>query len=163
MTQFNAYLAFYLGKNPEAKLWDNVITIIDGSPFSHVELAIKDPSLPYFDCYSSSPRDGGVRHKQMTLNPSQWRLVPVAIDIDYAMGLFERERGRQYDWLGLATTKLTFLKSSKTKWFCSELCATMCQIPNSGNYGVKRLYDWAITHQPFYQPTTADKGGFLSP
>lgn len=144
MANPNTHLAFYLGNNPEAKPWDRLITVIDGSPFSHVELVIKNPSLPCYDCYSSSPRDGGVRHKQMALNPSQWVLVPIKIDMDFAMQFFESQKGRKYDWLGLITTKLTFLRSSKNKWFCSELCAAMCQIPDSGNFGVRRLYQWAI-------------------
>lgn len=138
-----AYLAFYLGRNPEAKFWDNLITIIDGSPYSHVELVIPRSDGQY-DCYTSSPRDGGVRQKTMLLNPAQWHLVPVNIDIDYALAFFDAQNQHKYDWLGLVTTKLRFLKSSKTKWFCSELCAAMCQIPDSGNFGVKGLFNWAV-------------------
>jgi hypothetical protein len=81
----------------------------------------------------------------MPLNSNQWVLVPIMIDIDLALQLFKKEWGHKYDWLGLITTKLTCLKSSKEKWFCSELCAYMCQIPDSGNFGVSRLYTWSIS------------------
>lgn len=138
----NTYLAFYLGRNPEATIWDKLITIIDGSPFSHVELAIKNSLSSYYDCYSSSPRDGGVRHKQMALNPSQWVLVPININLTFAMEIFNIYKGLPYDLWGLATTKVKWLPNRTDKMFCSELVACMYGLPDYSNYGVKKLYNY---------------------
>lgn len=142
----NTFLAFYIADkevNPKLRFWDKVTCFFDKSPYSHVELAIpRDDGL--FDCYSSSVRDGGVRTKPIDLNTGHWQLMPVTIDLNHAMQVFQAEQGKPYDWLGLISTKYYWFPSRSDAWFCSEICACMCGIWDNGNYGVKRLYEWAI-------------------
>lgn len=138
------YAAFYLGKiklNKRAEIWDQIITMIDGSPFSHVELVVPLGNSEYI-CYSSSPRDGGVRVKQMKLDPDVWILYPVSLDINFLELIFNAEKGKSYDWLGLIATKVRWFPTSADKWYCSELVAYILNIADYKNYGVKKLLDY---------------------
>lgn len=148
--QPNTYLAFYIGSTRENKLtrylWDGIVTKVDGSPYSHVELAVKrDDGL--YNCYSSSYRDKGVRCKVMDLQSGHWELVPVTLDLARALQVFYAEQGKPYDFIGLFSTKHPWWVSKQNAWFCSEICACMCGIYDYSNYGVKRLYDWARKQQ----------------
>lgn len=60
---------------------DKIIRLFTGKPYSHCEVAIKI-GLSVYQCYSSSPRDGGVRVKTMRLPADKWDLIPVHTDSD---------------------------------------------------------------------------------
>lgn len=136
----DAFLAFYIAD--KGNRWDKIISAIDGSPYSHVELAVpkQDGHQTYYECYTSHQAEGGVRMKRMTLDTGKWVLIPIKTDIEYAMRVFNKEKGRRYDWLGLVTTKVKWLPNSSKQWFCSELVAAMLNLKDCHNYGVKRLW-----------------------
>lgn len=66
---------------------DRVIRFRTVSPYSHVELL-----APNGLCYSSSPRDGGVRAKVFELLPEDWELIPLPF--------FDRTKSNPYDFVG---------------------------------------------------------------
>lgn len=140
-----AYVAFYIANtrvNPKLRLWDKIVSYIDGSPYSHVELAIPlERESSTFMCYSSSIRDGGVRKKQIELTSEHWILVPVKIDLSRAMAVFNYYEGCGYDLLGLGSTKWKWFPNIPNHFFCSEIVANMLGKIDCSNYGVKRLYE----------------------
>jgi len=87
-------LALYKG---EGDFYDKLIRFVTNSPYSHCELVIDGL------CYSSSARDGGVRMKQIYLNPDKWDLYPVTADKLWALDWFINNVGKKYDWIGAIT------------------------------------------------------------
>lgn len=74
-----AYLALYhgRGKTFQNRLIDLAVRIVTRSKYSHCEIALP-LSDKQFLCFSSSPRDGGVRCKIMKLPYEKWSLIPIA-------------------------------------------------------------------------------------
>jgi hypothetical protein len=115
-------LAFYHGRGT----WlDRLIRLWLRGRFSHVELVLDDGT-----CWSSSPRDGGVRAAHIDLDPARWTLVPVAGDEARALALFTRHDGARYDWLGVFGFVLRPLGGDGGRWFCSEICAAALGWPD---------------------------------
>ena len=69
---------------------------------------------------SSSVRDGGVRAKQVLLNPAHWWIVDVpAWDVALSIAWLAKTNGQPYDWRGAIAT--AFLGSQDdARWFCNE-------------------------------------------
>lgn len=135
-----AFLAFYCTEKPD--LLQRLITLVDGSRFSHVELALYNPETKDYTCYSSSHWDNGVRKKVIPLDSGRWTLIPVEVDVQRLEKLYETYKGAKYDYFGLISTKIHKLKSSKNRWFCSEFCAEALGIKKPSTFGVKRLYEY---------------------
>jgi len=72
------YLAFYRSDHENSRFMDRLISRVTNSVYSHVEL-VYDMAIDYHDgrCYSSSPRDGGVRSKHITLPRIDGILYPL--------------------------------------------------------------------------------------
>ena len=75
-------LAFYLAEN--GTFFDKLIASWSGlgkggARFSHVELVIGEPEGEPPLCFSSSPRDGGVRTKHIDLSSGHWEIVDVPV------------------------------------------------------------------------------------
>lgn len=102
-------------------LIDKVIRLATRSKYSHCELAVKRQD-GQFVCYSSSPRDGGVRKKVMALDTAKWDFVKVQISHNKIKCCFAKTRGKKYDLLG--AIGIPFKVQDNDKWFCSEWCAT---------------------------------------
>lgn len=124
--QHNVYLAFYQGKGN----WkDALIRFFTKGKFSHCEIVVERQEnwgqydyRPVYDCYSSSPRDNGVRMKTVQrLNPEHWVLVPVEMSETLIKAYFEQTNGKRYDWRGVLGL-LFGIKQRKDKFFCSEWC-----------------------------------------
>ena len=126
------YLAFYKGDGPS--FWDRVvdgtIRLFTKGVYSHVELAVKkevkreDGTVAtVYECYSSSPRDGGVRVKEINVdNPEQWLLYKLNFtDEDRIKSYFEKTKGKKYDFRGAIGVVLGF-RQKKSRYFCSEWC-----------------------------------------
>jgi hypothetical protein len=113
------HLAFY--KAP-GTVFDKLIRLVTRSPYSHVELVLGNAGDGTFVCGSSSPRDGGVRIKTMSLPADRWDLAPIAGDAATALHWFEQHRGEPYDWLGVLRFVLPWVGQSPRAWFCSEAC-----------------------------------------
>lgn len=92
-------LAMYKG---EGNFYDKLIRAVTFSKYSHCELVINEL------CYSSSPRDGGVRVKYINLHDGKWDLFPINGDDQKAREWFIKNVGKKYDWLGAVTSVLPF-------------------------------------------------------
>ncbi|WGE32605.1 hypothetical protein NYR60_03060 [Actinobacillus genomosp. 2] len=125
----NIYLAMYKAKGN----WiDSVIRFFTGNPYSHCEIAIKklkfesgDRCRPeeYYECYSSSPRDGGVRMKRQQLPHDKWDLIPIdkLINSEDIIDFFQKTKSKKYDYLG--ALGIVFGTPEKpNRFFCSEWC-----------------------------------------
>ncbi|MBS9781224.1 MAG: hypothetical protein KGV56_01895 [Gammaproteobacteria bacterium] len=130
-TNKKIYVAFYKHK-VKIKNWqtfkeaviDWVIRFVTKSQYSHCELVVKRPNLGLglYDCYSSSPRDGGVRKKVMALPSDKWDLIEIThIGVNRPRNTFKKYVGKEYDWLGVLGFALH--KDDKNKYFCSEYCS----------------------------------------
>lgn len=103
----------------EGNFYDKLIRLVNRTKYSHVELCIAGY------CYSSSPRDGGVRRKQIAFD-NKWDAIELEVTEEHKQAmlkLFEREHGKAYDWLGAIKTTIRFFPNHKDKWFCSEIQA----------------------------------------
>jgi hypothetical protein len=119
-------LAMYKGKG---NFYDKLIRMVTFSKYSHCELVIEGI------CYSSSPRDRGVRMKYIYLDEN-WDTfdLPDKYDPVYALNIFTKHAGKKYDWIGAITSVLPFHVHLSDRFFCSELCSDMLNIPKSKSY-----------------------------
>lgn len=128
------YLASYKAKGN----WvDRVIRFFDKATYSHSELVV-EAGGGYYHCYSSSPRDGGVRLKTMPLNPEHWDLIPVNVSPEWVHQRFEQTKGKRYDFFGAIGIVLP-IKHSKSKYFCSEWCAEVIGFHRPNEYSPEQL------------------------
>lgn len=110
----NIYLALYKGRGGDwwDKLTDWAIRTFTRGKYSHCEIAIERhhfesgdrcrPTISY-DCYTSSPRDGGVRCKKIDVSHRlNWDLVllPSHITEAQVLAFYEQTKGAKYDFFG---------------------------------------------------------------
>ncbi|OOF59365.1 enoyl-CoA hydratase [Rodentibacter myodis] len=135
------YLAIYKGKakNLVERLQDSIIRFFTKGQYSHCELVVERLEQwgqydyrPVYDCYSSSPRDGGVRCKQINVaDSSKWDLIPIDnLTEAQIKAYFDRTCGAKYDWWGVLGIVFG-IKQKRSKYFCSEWCFNV--IFNSDN------------------------------
>lgn len=111
-------IAFYIAEYGDWK--DTLISWITGGIYSHCELVFSDKTW----C-SSSPRDGGVRFKQIYEVSGHWDFLDIPLsEIDeYWLKMWcDTQVGIEYDWRGTIGTLIPFIGHDKSKWFCSEFC-----------------------------------------
>jgi hypothetical protein len=127
-------VAFFKGTHPGVLgLFNRLVRWATRSNVSHVELLLCSG-----DCVSATGVDKGVRLKKIDLsNTKMWQLVDVPPEIQERdvldrLGLIldeAKETGGGYDYFGLFATMLPFLcREHPTKYFCSELVATLLGI-----------------------------------
>ena len=127
-----AQIAFYKAKGT---LIDLAIRIWTHSPYSHCEIVLNK------DWYSSSPRDGGVRIKQIQKDLNKWDFVEVDIDKDKLYETYRKYRGNGYDFKGIFLSNILGLKfHSKNKVTCSEFCAEVLGLDKPYMYSPGSLY-----------------------
>lgn len=128
-----SYLAFY---KASGNYEDKLIRFRTQSHVSHVELLIDGI------CYSSSPRDGGVRKKVINLEPNKWDLVAVPwLQSSQALRVFKKHSGAEYDLLGVLVGQLFNVPiHDRDKCFCSELVAEMLGFEQPWRYSPGLLY-----------------------
>lgn len=111
-------VAFYRYKYGNIKDW--LIAKLTHSEFSHCEIVFDDGT-----CFSSSPRDGGVRRKKIDLKKDRWVLVDFKVTKSkhnhlekksYQLHSFRYE----YDWLAIFFHWLRI--RSYSKFICSDVC-----------------------------------------
>ena len=135
------HLALYKGRkrirHPHdlwPRLSDGLVRLFTRSPYSHCEIAVH-LSDGLFACYSSSPRDGGVRCKTMPLPPDKWDLIALPnVDAAYVAAYFGQTQGRGYDWgglLGVPLGRWAIAFNDVQEYFCSEWCAQVMRMPDS--------------------------------
>lgn len=114
-------LWFYKSDCKSAKMLDKVIGIF--SYYSHVEVQFSDGMS-----FSSSPRDGGCRFKQIEYNPEHWDIVEVEIHPQKEIMIRNHcisKAGYKYDYIGALTSILPFCIQKNKKYFCSEIVANI--------------------------------------
>lgn len=113
------YLAMYKANGN----WvDKVIRLFTGKPYSHCELAINIPGTRNYKCYTSSPRDGGVRVKTMPLDRDKWDLIRLlTLSEEVVIQHFIKDKGKKYDFLGAVGVVIGTPENPKY-YFCSEWC-----------------------------------------
>ena len=110
-----AKLAFYNGKGTFV---DKMIRLWTKSDYSHVELVLGHK------WYSTSPREGRVRMKEMIPNESSWDYLDVDVDVSKLDAMFASTENMKYDWLGIVFNEiLPFKIHSKSRYYCSEWCS----------------------------------------
>lgn len=159
------YLALYKGRTKGRRsrdlllrLQDRIIRLLTRSPYSHCELAVPLPprlaavencfvpagEAPRFCCYSSSPRDGGVRVKEMELPSGKWDLLALESDDllhEQIRTQYLHTQGAAYDWRGVIGTVLPRIGHSRRRWFCSEWCADALGLPEPHRHTPQSLAD----------------------
>ncbi|MDP8184428.1 hypothetical protein [Phocoenobacter skyensis] len=125
-------------KTLKMRITDEVIRLFTRSKYSHCELVIPSDSRT-FQCYSSSPRDGGVRTKKMELPTHKWDLVAVDVDVATVDNFFRKTRGLKYDLCG-ALGQIFRLGDAKDRYFCSEWCAEVLGFKNPACYNPQDLF-----------------------
>ena len=101
-------------------MWDKLIGFWTHGKFSHCELLFSDGM-----CFSSSPRDGGVRFKHVNINPAHWVIIEVPMDPDKEANMRKwcgSQVGMPYDWIGIAALSVSDPTKEKYKWYCSQIC-----------------------------------------
>lgn len=129
------YLALYKGRSKNLIEWveDWLIRVFTKGQYSHCEIAVKKSKDTnhynldeWFECYTSSPRDGGVRCKVIDVdNRDKWDLIPLNnVTESQIKAFFEQTKGKKYDLLG--AIGVVFKNRQRTdKYFCSEWCAEL--------------------------------------
>ncbi len=141
--QVQVFAVFYKGR-VKIKSWktfkewliDAVIRVATMSKYSHCELAVTREDGQY-TCYSSSPRDGGVRKKVMTLSADKWDFIPAPISHRRIKYFFMPTQGKKYDLLG--AIGIPFHTQNSDKWFCSEWVAEALDMSET-QISPQRLY-----------------------
>lgn len=128
----NIYLALYKGtaKRAAHRLADSLIRLTTGGQYSHCEIAVERLTFAsgerypdiFYDCYSASLRDGGVRCKRIDVSDvNKWDLIPLDISEEQVLRYFEQTKSASYDLVGAIGVALG-IKHSKRRYFCSEWC-----------------------------------------
>ena len=114
-----AKVAFYRADNTDAKWDDKLIAWWTDSKYSHCELVIDGI------WYSSSPRDGKVRAKQIIPKKDHWDFVGVEVDLVYFHKFFLDNVGKGYDWKNIFCNQIIPCGlQNPNKWICSEFVGT---------------------------------------
>jgi len=110
-------IAFYIAKY--GTFTDKVIAFFTRSKYSHCELIFSDGMFA-----SSSPRDGGIRLKNISPD-EHWDIIdlPNIYDESTIRYWFMTNDGDSYDWLGAVGSVLSIDLTSENKKFCSYSCA----------------------------------------
>ena len=116
-------IAFY--KAP-GTWFDTVIRWWTRSPYSHCELVFSNGLW-----FSSSPRDGGTRFKNIDADPDTWDFIEIPLSQVQEQTVYEfclAEDGCRYDWIGILFTQVIPLSFyNPWWWFCSEVCVAALQ------------------------------------
>lgn len=165
MSQAKIYLALYKGRRDgtDARVWaarfsDWLTRKLTRGIYSHCEIAVatdvavgtitrgqykgRATDIRQFDCYSSSIRDGGVRHKTMPLPATKWDLIPLtdpsgSLKANLA-AVFARTQGQCYDLAG-ALGVVFKTRQRHDRWFCSEWCGQVLGLPESWRFSPNDL------------------------
>lgn len=136
------YLALYKGTG--GSLYDRVtdwlIRKVTKGQYSHCEIAIERYEflsgdyypLVCYDCFTSSPRDGGVRQKTIDLKDGKWDLIELPNLVEAQVrAYFAKTQGCKYDWWGMLGIALG-IKHKRSKFFCSEWCFNLIKNSTEG-------------------------------
>jgi hypothetical protein len=107
--------------------------------YSHLELVFDQDGKTI--CASSSPRDGGVRTKEIELDPEHWDIIELkGYDESAAAEWFVNHDGAKYDFAGLFGFVLSPLPEDRSKYFCSEAVAYALGYKDAWRFSPNSLY-----------------------
>jgi hypothetical protein len=114
---------------------------------AHCEVVIAPAGGGWHYCVSASLVDGGVRAKTIHMPAAKWRIYEVDVDgaVDPRAWL-RRWDGAWYDVPGLLGFVLPVWLQVRWWWFCSEVAADICKLPQPYQWGPRRLEQWLIEH-----------------
>lgn len=120
-------LAFYVAKYglKSGHFFDLAISLATWGPYSHTEIVFSDGLW-----FSSSPRDGGVRFKEIIPKEEHWHyhFPGASHEQEHIVRQWcESQISLPYDWLGAVGTVIPFVPHSNYRWFCSEICIAAFQ------------------------------------
>ena len=126
-------IAFYKAKGD----WvDFLVRLWTNSPYSHVEIVHNK------DWYSSSPRDGGVRVKQIQDDGNSWDFIEVDIDTERLHQKYREYKGKGYDFKGIFLSNVLPLGwHNKDKVTCSEFVAGVLGYDKPHKYNPQQILD----------------------
>ena len=126
-------IAFYKAKGN----WvDLLIRAFTNSKYSHVEIVCNK------DWYSSSPRDGGVRVKQIQDDGNSWDFIEVDIDKERLYQKYREYKGRGYDFKAILLSNILPIGwHSKGKMTCSEFVADVLGYGNPSKLNPQDILD----------------------
>lgn len=130
-------IALAMYKQP-GLFFDKVVRWKTNSLYSHCELVIGDW------CYSSSPRDGGVRKTKIDL--SNWDVLNLHVEdqkVQDILKFYSQTEGLPYNYWGILFNQTLRINEFKNRgsYFCSEWCAAALGVPNPSTYSPQKLYD----------------------
>lgn len=150
----NLYLALYKGKKRGWKPRDVLARLCDWATrkmtkgaYSHCEIAVKKSKVTdhyhheeWYECYSSSIRDGGVRSKVIDVSDSsKWDLIPLNTMTERQITtFFEQTKGKKYDLCGALGVVLRW-RQRKSRYFCSEWCGELLGLKESWRFSPNDL------------------------
>jgi hypothetical protein len=117
-------------------------------------------------CYSSSPRDGGVRFKWIDLTDGKWAVVKLGALDDFqlrrALSFCQTRVGMKYDWLAILGFVVRFGEHENNKRFCSDACVELIQnpavatvVPQRVAQGVMPLVRWRTNPARLFRAVAA--------
>lgn len=136
-------IAFYKSKH---KPFNKIVSWWLRGPYSHAELVTDVDPYGSSTCISASWMDGGVRKKEMYLNPQHWDLIEIDADPKFVQEWYEKHVGMRYDILGLLGFVWRRNYQEDTKWFCSEALGAMLKLREPWRLDPMTL--WAIVAPP---------------
>lgn len=113
------------------------------SRWSHAELVIDGV------CWSSSARDGGVRHKAIDLQSGRWDVVDLYLPREreaHALAWFELHQGQGYDYLNIGRYVLPLLGQARNRWVCFEAIGAALQLAGPHKLTANDLAAWAAMY-----------------
>ncbi|GAB1660348.1 enoyl-CoA hydratase [Mannheimia haemolytica] len=138
---YKVYLALYKGSggNLYDRFTDWIIRKITKGKYSHCEIAVQKSAIKdhyhrevWYECYSSSPRDGGVRQTVINLDDGKWDLIELPnVHEQQIKAYFSGTEGKPYDWRGVLGIVLG-IKQKRDNYFCSEWCFNLIKQSDEG-------------------------------
>ena len=128
-----ARIAFYKAKGD---IVDKSIRLWTRSKYSHCEIVIGE------NWYSSSPRDKGVRVKQIIDDNGSWDFIETDIEINKLNEVYLKYKGSGYDFLGILLCMILPLKRDNNKKVtCSEFCAEVLGYSEPEKYSPQDVFN----------------------
>ena len=133
----NASLIFYHAKRaPGSTIWDRLISLLDGSPYSHVELVYAETGALWLT-YGCHIARGGARTGRIPKDDG-WLVIPLGAPIPAAVQVrLDEMRGAPYALHKLPRTKFRWWPVFGRGMQCASYIARAYGLEDPDSYGVR--------------------------